>query len=178
MEALKRKGMRLSNYNYSASGAYFITICTQGRHTILSDIVLPLATDEPVGDGALDVPRVQLTPIGKIVESNLLSSEKISGVIIDKYVIMPDHIHVIIFLYPEKFKKSQSGTSKAPSPTNSMIPHIIATFKRFCGKEIGENIFQRSYSDHIIRDFDDYQIRCKYIQDNPAKWYYNKEQNN
>ena len=132
--------MRLSNYNYSASGAYFITICTQGRHTILSDIVLPLATDEPVGDGALDVPRVQLTPIGKIVESNLLSSEKISGVIIDKYVIMPDHIHVIIFLYPEKFKKF--------------------------------------HSDHIIRDFDDYQIRCKYIQDNPAKWYYSKEQNN
>ena len=84
-----------------------------------------------VGDGALDVPKVRLTQIGKIVEKYLLSSENVQGVKIDKYVIMPDHIHAIIFIGKES---KQTGTSRAPSPTNEILPHIVSTFKRFCNK--------------------------------------------
>ena len=163
----KRKPTRLKNFNYSSTGAYFITICTHDRKPILSDIV------KPVGDGALDVPIVQLTQIGKIVERNLLSSENISNVKIDSYIIMPDHIHIIVFI--NKNTPSQNGTSKAPSPTNETLPHIVSTFKRFCTKDIGYNIFQRSFAEHIIRDIDDYKTRKKYLYENPIRWFYNNK---
>ena len=167
-ELLKRKDLRLKYYDYSSAGAYFVTICIKDRKRILADII------KPVGVGALDDPQIRLKPIGKIVEKNLLSSENISGVTIDRYVIMPDHIHVIILLDPEKYAKVEHGSSRAPTPTNEMLPHIVSTFKRFCNKEIGDNIFQRGYIEHIIRDRDDYETRTKYIYENPIRWYYDE----
>ena len=171
-----RKSLRLQHFDYNTSAMYYITICTKDRKCILSNI------DEPVGDGALDVPKTRLTRIGKIIEKNLLSSEKISGVKIDQYVIMPDHIHAIIFLLPnehtnnpkELLMSTHQGTSRAPSPTNKILPHIISTFKRFCNKEIGDNIFQRGYYDHIIKNREDYDALRKYIYENPIRWYYKK----
>lgn len=183
-----RKRLRLENYDYSSAGAYFVTICIEGRRRVLSEIVAPAFA----GDGALDVPtgsnkqyaednampqgangpQIRLKPIGKIVEKYLLSSENISGVTIDQYVIMPDHIHVIIFLDPEKYSKAEGGTSRAPSPANEMLPHIVSTFKRFCNKDIGSNIFQRSYDERVIRDRADYEAKYKYIYENPVRWYY------
>jgi hypothetical protein len=55
-----------------------------------------------------------------------------------------------------------------------MLPHIVSTFKRFCNKEIGYNIFQRGYIEHIVRDREDYETRTKYIYENPIRWYYNE----
>ena len=170
-EVPKRKPTRLKNFDYSSAGAYFVTICIKDRKRILSDII------KPVGVGALDdplTPQIQLTEIGKITEKYLLSSENIPGVKIDRYVIMSDHIHVIIFLYPDKYISRKDGSSKAPTPTNEMLPHIISTFKRFCNKEIGYNIFQRGYIEHIVRDREDYETRTKYIYENPIRWYYNE----
>ncbi len=164
----------MKNHNYSAKGAYFVTICIKDRQRILSEIV----GQGVVGDGALDVPSLRLTPIGKIVEKHLLSSENISGVKIDRYVIMPDHIHTIIFLDPDEYVSRRGGTSKdllrksAPSPTNEMLPHVVSTFKRFCNKEIGFNVFQRAYIEHVIRDRDEYQAIRNYISKNPARRYY------
>ena len=112
--------------------------------------------------------------MGKIVEKNLISSDNIAGVKIDRYVIMPDHIHAIIFLYPENYGKREDGSSRAPTPTNEMLPHIVSTFKRFCNKEIGNNIFQRGYIDHIVRDREDYETRVRYICENPMRWYYDE----
>jgi REP element-mobilizing transposase RayT len=178
----ERKRMRLKGYSYSLSGAYFVTIRIQDTAFPLSNILCP------VGDGALDVPKstdfipfstddptvfdIKLSPVGKIIEKHLLASEKIEGVKIDRYIIMPDHIHAIIFLNSEKYANSLNGTSRAPSPTNQMLPHIISTFKRFCNQEIGRNIFQRGYMEHIIRDPDDYETRVNYICKNPIRWYY------
>ena len=167
-ELPKRKELRLKQYNYSSAGAYFVTICIKDRKRILSDII------KPVGVGALDDPQIRLKPIGKIIEKNLLSSQNIPGVTIDRYVVMPDHIHVIIFLNPDEYATRKDGSSKAPTPTNEMLPHIVSTFKRFCNKEIGNNIFQRGYIEHIIRDREDYETRSKYIYENPIRWYYNE----
>ncbi len=175
-----RKIIRVKNYNYSSKGAYLVTICTDDRKQLLSKICMhETQGQDEVGDGALDIPpctkqtpQVILTPIGKIVEKHLLSSEKISGVEINCYVIMPDHIHAIIFLKPDKYENKGNGMPRAPSPTNHMIPHIVSTFKRFCNKEIGFNIFQRSYFEHIIRDKKDYETRRKYLLENPLRWYY------
>ena len=121
-----------------------------------------------------DDPQIRLTPIGEIVEKYLLSSENIPGVKMDRYVIMPDHIHIIIFLNPNEYLKRKDGSSRAPTPTNEMLPHIVSALKRFCNKEIGNNIFQRGYIDHIIRDRQDYEEHLRYIRDNPAQWYYDE----
>ena len=196
----KRKDLRLRGYDYSSKGAYFVTICVKNRKPILSNIINSVgvgahddpfckgdfpsvvgALDDPFckGDfpsvvGAHDDPRISLTEIGRIVRKYLLSSEKIPGVKVDRYVIMPDHIHAIIFLDPNAYSQRKDGSSWAPTPTNEMLPHIVSTFKRLCNKEIGENIFQRGYIEHIIRDRDDYDTRKRYIHYNPARWQHDK----
>jgi len=86
---------------------------------------------------------------------------------VDKYVIMPDHIHFLITV-----KNGQSGT---PVPTgvnntNSVIAKFVSTFKRFCNKEYGNNIWQPRYYDHVIRNQQDYNEIWEYIENNPQKW--------
>ncbi len=161
---------------------------------ILSDVVRTQGERDPltVGGGALDAPSIhaelfqtRLTKIGRIVEKHLLSSEKIKGVKIDSYIIMPDHIHAIIIIDTDIDSQRQIGSSRAPTPTdvvvrcsqnvspaNEMLPRVISTFKRFCNKDTGEQIFQRSYADHIIRDREDYETRRRYIYENPMRCYY------
>jgi REP element-mobilizing transposase RayT len=156
MEFQKRKPNRLASYDYNQAGAYFITICTQDRKCILSRIV---------GGGVLDAPDNLLTDVGKIVEKNILSGKYVERVSVTKYVIMPNHIHLLLVV-----GANTSGTSKAPSPTNALIPHFISTFKRFCHRESGERIFQRSYHDHIIRNEQDYLKIWEYIENNPKQW--------
>ncbi len=155
MELSKRKPNRLEKFDYSSGGYYFITICTLERKKILCDLV---------GGGAYDAPKTVFTKAGRIVEKYILSSNKIENVRVEKYVIMPNHIHLLLFV--DDFY----GTSRAPSPTNRKIPHYVGTLKRFCNKEIGDNIFQRSYHDHIIRNETDYRKIYEYIESNPSKW--------
>ena len=141
-----RKPNRLNGYDYSSQGAYFITICTLDRKCILSRIV---------GGDALIAPQTNLTHCGEIARKNI---ESIPG--IDKYVIMPNHIHLLIAI---------DGPMKASAPTIS-VPNLIRSFKVLVSKEIGQSIWQRSYYDHIIRDEEDYINHLRYIEDNPVKW--------
>ena len=99
MSVFARKSTRLQGYDYSQNGAYFVTICTKDRRKILSDVV---------GGGALDAPNIQLTAVGKIVEQYLISSNAIPSVSVDRYVIMPNHIHVILIV-----QNDNNGTSRA-----------------------------------------------------------------
>lgn len=154
-----RKQNRLSFYDYSQNDAYFITICTRDRERILSEVV---------GGGALDAPQIRFLPYGKIVDNEIKRSNEIYDHIkIDKYVIMPNHIHLIIII-----QNRENGTSRAPSPTNAIIPSFISMLKRFTNKKCGEKIWQRSFHDHIIRDEADYQRIWQYIDTNPVKWEY------
>ena len=161
----KRKPTRMHNFDYNSKGAYFITICTQDRKQILSKIAK--SYDQSVGDGAHDIAKTVLSHYGKIVEKYILSTENIKGVEIDSYIIMPNHIHMIIII---RGNIISNGMSKAPSPTNAMLSHIVSALKRFCNKEIGHNIFQRSFHDHIIRNISDYNRIAKYIYENPLLW--------
>ena len=155
MDLPKRKPTRLPEFDYCTPGAYFITICTQEKRCILASIV---------GGGALDAPQVRLTQTGQIVEKHILSGNKIPNIIVDKYVIMPNHIHLLLMV------TEVNGTSKAPSPTNATIPHFVSTFKRFCHRDAGIKIFQRSYHDHVIRGDADYLKIWEYIENNPKQW--------
>ena len=157
----QRKRNRLPDYDYSAPGAYFITICTKGKECTLGTVV---------GGGALDAPRVQMTEFGRITQKDIESTNRIPNVSVDKYVIMPNHIHIVIFV-------NQQGPSKAPAPTDALIPHLVSTLKRFIHRDAKMEIFQRSYYDHVIRNREDYLRIWQYVDTNPAKWesdtYYN-----
>ncbi len=84
----KRKPNRLRGYDYSSNGVYFITICTDNRKCILSEIV---------GADIIRPCTSQLTKYGEIVKIGIENISKIyKDCSIDCYVIMPNHIHLII----------------------------------------------------------------------------------
>ncbi len=160
-ELPKRKNPRLKNYDYSKPGAYFITVCTKNKECILGDIV---------GTGVPDCPEMVLSTFGEIADKYLNQlNDFYNNISIDKYVIMPNHIHLLISI-------SDCGQSRTLVPTNcntknSVIPQFISTFKRFCNKEYGLNIWQYRYHDHIIRTDTDYKKIWEYINTNVIKWH-------
>ena len=177
-ELPKRKPTRLRNFDYSTMGAYFITICTEKRRKILSHVVEDnfTATDmccsENVGGDVLDAPKnVELLPHGKIADKYINQlNDFYENIIVDKYVIMPNHIHIMLFVF-------EGGASRTSPPTvkqHSAVSRFVSTFKRFCNKDYGENIWQRHFHDHIIRNRQDYEEHVKYIHENPARWYFDE----
>ena len=149
----ERKANRLAGYDYSQPGAYFITVCTKDRANILCTIV---------GGDAHIAPYVVLTTAGKVAEKYLKS---IPG--IDCYVIMPNHVHMILRISAEN---PALGPVWEDAPTKTSIPSLVRSWKTLVSKETGKSIWQRSYHDHIIRDEQDYLIKVNYIATNPAKW--------
>ena len=157
----ERKPNRIPGYNYSLNGVYFITICADKRKCLFSSVV---------GGGAIDAPKIRLSSIGKIIDKYILSSENINGVHIDKYVIMPNHLHLLIEIDSDVGMSNFALRNIAPSPTSAKIPHLVSTLKRFVNHEIGYNVFQRSYYDHVVRNEKDYLIHWEYVDTNPIKW--------
>lgn len=148
-ELPKRKPNRLKDFDYSTKGAYFITICTKDKKCILSRIV---------GADIIRPCIVQLTECGKIVESGINNITKFyPNCVVNHYVIMPNHIHLIIAI------NNNSGRIIS-------APTVIGQFKRYVSKECGFSLWQKGFYDHIIRDDEDYMTKAEYIQNNPAKW--------
>ncbi len=158
MEALaNRKPTRLKGYDYSTPGAYFVTVCTKDKRCVLGKIV---------GDGDFDVPKMNLSKYGIIIEKYLnFMNEKYNHMKIDSYVIMPNHIHLIL-----NISDFAGGASETAAPYNNEISKFISLFKRYCNIECGENLFQRSFHDHIIRGEKDYLKIREYIDTNVLKW--------
>jgi len=192
MEYPERKHTRLKNFDYGQDDYYFVTIHTDHNEYTLSDII-PAANDvgrglapaagntaNIVGRGlapaAGKVPAVEikLTEIGKISEQQLFALEKrYKCVKIDKYVIMPNHIHTVIIISENYAMNIAAGAS--PRPT---LTEIIGAFKslttRICNQNDdvpGRKIFQTSFYDRIIRNEKEYFAVLKYIEDNPIKWW-------
>ncbi|MDR1065563.1 MAG: hypothetical protein LBL25_04270, partial [Oscillospiraceae bacterium] len=92
----------MAGYDYSKNGAYFITICAKNRAEIFSRIV-PVGATAP-GRPRVPVPTVQLTPLGQCVDDTIKMQNK-NGVTIDRYVIMPDHIHAVVFIAVETVER-------------------------------------------------------------------------
>ena len=118
-----------------------------------------------VGEG-LAPPVLKLLPFGECIKEQINNLEiRYENVKIDNYVIMPNHIHILMRI------ENQTGGA-SPSPT---VSDIICAFKSLstleCKKLLPIDIlFQRSYHDHIIRDDIDYQQIWQYIDENPTKW--------
>ncbi len=185
MNLPKRKQIRLHDHDYAAPGAYFITICTHDRKCILSEIAVGeglappepgLAPPEPglaPPETVVDPPKTHLSPIGKCVEEQIHQLPlRYPTVAVDKYCIMPNHIHLIVSIC--------DGTGGAsPSPTLFDVVRVLKSMTtRLSRATLGEGaLWQRSYYEHVIRNENEYQEIWTYIDGNPVKWlddrYYN-----
>ena len=155
-----RKPTRLQNYDYSQNGCYFVTVCVKDRRPILSTIV---------GGDALIAPQIRLTEIGKITEKHIQKINSVyTDVTVEKYIIMPDHMHLLLFI--DGFG---NGTMKASSPTN--LSTVIRSLKTFVTRDVGKSIWQRSFYDEIIKNETHFQRAWEYIQYNALKEYGQKQ---
>jgi REP element-mobilizing transposase RayT len=157
-----RKSPRLSAFDYSQNGAYFITICAKDRTKLFGAVV---------GGGVLDAPYVQLSEYGHVVEQCIQEiNATYSHISIEKHVIMPNHIHLLVLLHDTLQDSGDKGTPRTLSPTSAVIPSLVSTLKRFSNARCGFSMFQRSYHDHIIRGEADYKKIWEYIDTNPLRW--------
>ena len=154
MEIPDRKSNRIKEYHYSASGAYFITVCTEDRVKILSKITGIHGETPDSG--------VELLRYGMIADKYIRQMDEFyDHLSVDHYVIMPDHIHLLITLH---------DVPGSEQDRLSAIARFVGSFKRFCNKEYGRNIWQGRFYDHVIRNQDDYNEVWQYIDNNPTKW--------
>ena len=127
MDLPKRKNIRLNGYHYSSNGAYFITICTKNKENLLwknvgANCVRPLD-------------QLPLSKIGIVIENEIYKLNTVyENIKVDKYQIMPNHIHLIIFIYED----SNGRTQFAPT-----ISRIIKQFKGSITKQIGFSIWRK-----------------------------------
>ncbi|MBO5281485.1 MAG: transposase [Clostridia bacterium] len=160
-----RKRNRLKNYDYSSCGAYFITICTKDRRNIFwtndainfvgEDIILPPE-------------RERLSVYGKIVDEAIKKiPEHYQHIKLLKYVIMPNHIHLVLHIPFGGGRMISSPTKKRTS-----VLTVVGQMKRSVSKKIGISIWQGSFHDHVIRDKTDYDKIAQYIHENPIRWQY------
>ena len=156
-----RRSIRLKGYDYSSAGAYFVTVCVKGGESVLGEVV----------DG-----QMVLNEYGRIVQTcwkNLVNHYE--HVILDAFVIMPNHIHFIVI-----FVITKVGMGLSPTPTSVKrhgLPEIVRALKSFSARRINElrdatgtPFWQRNYYEHIIRNERALNAIREYIQNNPANW--------
>ncbi|MBE0685544.1 MAG: transposase [Anaerolineaceae bacterium] len=189
-----RHTIRLLGYDYTQSGAYFITICTNQKECIF---------------GKINAGAMQLSPLGEIAYYQWLQLPKrFANIVLDEFVIMPNHMHGIIVIQkgrgeagdmryssqsiipkspasplhpdeiPHRTQSKNPGTPiKTPQPNGTIpgsISAIVQNYKSLTTRKINmilrtknKTIWQRNYYEHIIRDEDDFARIVDYIQNNP-----------
>ena len=159
-ELPKRKQIRLKDYDYSQNGYYFITICTQGRKCVLCEIV-GAGFHARLFPNFHATPNVELKHIGKEIQNTIqYINDNYNYVKIDNYIIMPNHIHLIIIL-----QNPQMGGHGNPP-----LQNVVGQLKSFTTKKYNNVLWQRGYYEHIIRNEQEYLKICEYIENNPQKW--------
>ena len=142
MELLPRKSPRIKYYDYSNANYYFITICTHRQKCLF---------------GLPD----RRTNLGIIAEKHIAAIERhYHCVHVDKFVVMPNHIHLILVI-------------ECGQQVNAT--QIVGQFKSGVTREIRSRIpnmmlWQRSFHDHVIRNKAGYEKIWTYIENNPKKW--------
>ena len=159
----KRKKNRLEQFDYSTCGAYFLTVCTVKRRNYFWEDVALTSGEAGALAPINDHKRIVLSNYGKILERAILRIPEIyPAVVLEDYVIMPDHVHLLLMI-----RCDENGRPMV-APTMS---RVIQQMKGIVTKEIGCSIWQKLFYDHVIRNTQDYEEHVKYIQENPIYWH-------
>jgi len=181
----QRRSIRLHDYDYAQAGAYFVTVCTEGRLCLLGQ----------VEDGT-----VRLNGWGRIVHETWSDlPNHYPHVELDAFVIMPNHVHMVVVLAdpvgaglklaqiaPVRADSTGADSTRAgfkPAPTRRHgLPEIMRAFKTFSSRRINErratpgaSLWQCDYYEHIIRNAKSLNRIRQYIADNPASWAFDQE---
>jgi REP element-mobilizing transposase RayT len=162
-ERRQRRSIRLPGYDYSAPGAYFVTVCAQDRLCLFGEIV----------DGQM-VPSAA----GVMIEKWFLELQNKHGdVRCVAYVVMPNHVHAVILVV-------DVGADLRVRPA---LPGIVQWFKTMTTNEylrgvktlrwppIRARLWQRNYYEHVIRNDEELDRILLYIAENPARWAHDSE---
>lgn len=158
------QSIRLNGYDYSAAGAYFVTLCVKDRWHALGRI----------HDG-----EMILSPAGRLIANawQWLESHH-DAVTLDEWVIMPDHLHGIIILQREESRVAPgSEDHTVPGQTPKTLGRLIGAFKTVTTKRInqvrrtpGGTFWQRNYWERVVRNEAECERIRHYIRRNPAMW--------
>ena len=174
-----RRSVRLNGYDYSHAGAYFVTVCTQDRVCLFGEIVTGI---------------MRLNEAGHMVciEWDALVA-RFSGIDLDAFVVMPNHIHGIIVFPTGRSVGAPLVGAQDPTPNETManrattrvaptLGDVVGAFKSRVAVEYARGVkaigwtafdrrlWQRNYYEHIIRDEESLHRVRRYILDNPAQW--------
>jgi len=165
-ELPSRKSVRLEGYDYSSAGAYFITMCVKDGHELLGEVVVGAITNRPHIDTnhAFVDAKIKLSKYGRAVDiaiKNIPLHHR--DVVVDQYVIMPNHVHIIVAI-------NCGRLVIAPTQTKTSISTIVKGLKTAATRQIGFSLWQKSFYDHIIRNEEEYRRISQYIDENPMRW--------
>lgn len=162
----ERRSVRLPGYDYSDSGVYFVTICTQNRKLYFGDVLSW---------------KMCLNKIGKIIQECWLEiPEHFEYAKLDEFIVMPNHLHGIVLICNSRGLACQTPTvansiMKFGKPQPKSLASIIGSYKSAVSKLCHKNGFsyfqwQRNYYEHIIKDYEEWERIREYIVKNPEKW--------
>ena len=159
-----RRSIRLKNYDYTRSGAYFATICTKDRACAF---------------GAAENGNIRLNNVGKIAQAawNDLP-ERFPSIGLDAFIVMPNHVHGIIFIIGAQFIEPNaippvlnSGVINHAPTLGRILRAFKATSTRLIRQAGGTDFaWQRNYYEHVIRSEESLNRIRQYIFDNPVRW--------
>lgn len=153
---------RLSNWDYGSNGAYFITICTKDREYYL---------------GSIENGKPFYSEIGKIAYQFWIDiPQHFPFVIVDEFIIMPNHIHGILF-FDRPYYQEWKPNRFAPQSQNfaSVIRGYKAGVKKYATIHNIEFAWQPRYYDRVVRNEDEWNRIRQYIFDNQFQWEQNRE---
>ena len=173
----QRRSIRLRDYDYAQSGAYFVTICTHDRACLFGEIVNDAMALNAMGDIA--------QRCWEAIPTHFPNVE------LDAFIVMPNHIHGIVLIIadqPASPTPPSVGAQQCCAPTSPNANHkinvaprslgaIVRSFKSAATKEINRlrstpaaPVWQRNYYERIIRNERELHAVRDYIERNPQRW--------
>jgi putative transposase len=141
----RKSSVRMPSYDYTSTGAYFVTICTENR-----------------------IPALEIPEMGKLlVEVWQTLPNRFPGVTLDEFVIMPDHVHCILWL--DATVKTPPTLGRVIGAYKSLTTVGWLNYNKSISKTCSKHLWQRGYYEHIIRNDQDLELTRQYIRDNPLK---------
>ena len=143
-----------------------MTICVKDRKSVLGGVIGEI---------------VKLSALGSLVNKAWRNLEQhYQNIELDEFIVMPNHVHGIIWIHGKSPNEDTVGEGLRPSPTDTDqpygLPEIICAFKSFSARAINAHqstrgsFWQRGYHEHIIRNYADLNQHRAYIRNNPLKW--------
>jgi|APHig6443718053_1056840.scaffolds.fasta_scaffold105444_1 putative transposase len=156
-----RRSIRLQNFDYSQSGAYFVTIVSHQRRCIL---------------GSIENDCVTLSLAGQCVNAIISALPQHFPIEVNHIVVMPNHIHLLVTInsgVPENsIDDAESPRGTLPRSISALVQNLKANSTRHIRRILNndEPVWQRNYFEHVVRDQNDFDRIYTYIENNPLTW--------